>query len=85
MFPPPACLPLAGLLHILRGKFNRYSTELDDCMRWVYYQHTTTLARLNLTRFVENRPARGSGRGAVKHYGIPRSDCAKTVSIHQKS
>jgi len=71
MFPLPACPPLAGLLPILRDKFNRYSTELDDYMRWVYNRYTT-LAKLNLTRFVENRPERGGGRGAAKHYGIPR-------------
>jgi len=71
MFPPPACPPLAGLLPILRGKNCRYATEFDDSMRRVSNRHTM-LARLNMTRIVENRPARGSGRGAAKHYGILR-------------
>jgi len=68
---PAACPPFAGLLPILRGKNCHNTTEFIDCMRWVSTQHTM-LARLNLTCIVENRPARGSGRGAAKHYGIPR-------------
>ena len=71
MFPPPACPPLAGLLPILRSKNCRYATEFDDCMRWVCNRHAMP-ARLNLTRFIENWLARGGGRSAAKHYGIPR-------------
>jgi len=61
------------IINSILHKIDLFSNNLGVSHNFLYVKSLIPRRKhLNLTRIIENLPARGGRRGAAKHYGSPR-------------